>query len=267
VHALLTFPNGRIVPRRLWWLPPVLYGFAVEEVAIPFVARQFLPPDAPGTPGLILTIFTSLFNVLPLQTFENIVSSEVFFFVLLFGFLIPIVGLVAQTYRYRVAATADERAQTRVVVWALTVAFSLGIVLMGLAVVAVKLQGQVFTAESSFTLQSILLRISAPLFTVLPVAIAVAMLRYRLFDVVVVLDRTLVYAPLTAALALVFLASLWVLQQILHELLGGPSELAIAFAAFVNAMLFQPLRRRLQRFIDRRFFGSPAPAKRTAPAS
>lgn len=116
-------------------------------------------------------------------------------------------------------------------------------------------RGQVFTPESSRVLYTLLLRITPPLFVVLPIAIGLGVFRYRLFDIEITVDRTMIYAPLTAAIALVFLGSIFVLQQILRGLIGGPSELAVALAALVNVFLFQPIRRRVQTFVDAQLAG------------
>jgi hypothetical protein len=85
----------------------------------------------------------------------------------------------------------------------------------------------------------------------------IAIFRYRLFDIEVVVDRTMIYGPLTAVLALVFLLTLFVIQQVLKSLIGQPSELGVALAAFVNAILFQPMRRRVQAFVDARMSARP----------
>ncbi len=262
VHALLVFPTGRVVPRALGWLPPTLYGIALEETALPLYGRLFGSGDD-RTPGLIVTILNSLFGLAPLRTYERIVDVESVFFVVLFGVLVPLVGVGAQVYRYRHAASPEDRAQTRLVVWTLTLAFSLGLALIAVGVFGLLARGVIFSFESSEVLEDLVLRLSTPLFAVVPIALIVAMLRYRLFDVAIVVDRSFVYAPLTATLAVIFLGSLWLLQQALRSLLGGPAELAIIAAAGLNAILFQPLRRRLQSLIDRRFF--PAPSRDASP--
>ncbi len=127
---------------------------------------------------------------------------------LLFGLIAPLAGLVSQAYRYRRRSTAEERAQTRILAGALMISFSVGIVFFALGLVSVVASGVAFSAETTEHLESIVLRVSPPVFVVIPIAILVAVARYRLFDIEVVLDRTIIYAPLTAALALVFLASL-----------------------------------------------------------
>jgi hypothetical protein len=85
-------------------------------------------------------------------------------------------------------------------------------------------------------------------------AVAIAVLRYRLYDIDLVINRTLVYSLLTAALAAIYFAGIVLLQQIFRILTGQGSDLAIVASTLAIAALFQPLRRRIQGFIDRRFY-------------
>jgi len=253
VHALLIFPNGKLVPRRAVWLLVALYAITIEEIAMPFLTGPLVGPDRSYPPGFIPTVITALYRIRVIVDFDGLINTETVFFVVFFGFLIPIVGISAQVYRYRRTASSIERAQTRIVVWALTVAFSVAIVATALGVLSTLASGVAFSGASSVILEQLVLRVSPPLFAVLPVAILIAILRYRLFAIEIVLDRTMIYAPLTALLALAFLGVLFVVQQVLQALIGQPSELAVGLAAFVNIFLFQPLRRRVQKFIDSRF--------------
>ena len=99
----------------------------------------------------------------------------------------------------------------------------------------------------------------------MPAAIAIAILRYRLYDVDVLINRSLVYGGLTAVLAATYFAIVVLLQTALRPLVGG-SELAVAVSTLVTLALVQPLRRRIQALVDRRFYRSRYDAARTLDA-
>jgi len=99
-------------------------------------------------------------------------------------------------------------------------------------------------------------------FLLVPLSIGVAVLRSRLFDIDRLINRTLVYGVLTTTLVALYLGSVVVLQRVFVTLTGEQSTLAVVASTLRIAALFNPLRRRIQSFIDRRFYRSKYDARR-----
>jgi hypothetical protein len=101
-----------------------------------------------------------------------------------------------------------------------------------------------------------------------PVAVGIAILRYRLYNIDLLINRTLVYVTLTAILAVVYLGGVSATQAIFRATTGPEHQpqIAVVVSTLVIAALFNPLRRRIQSFIDRRFYRSKYDARKTLEA-
>jgi hypothetical protein len=168
--------------------------------------------------------------------------------VLLLCFFAAIASLIVRFYRSR----GEERLQLKWFVYAAVLGF--------MAI----LFGSVLVPASIDDMFGTLVWTVAPLG--LPVSAGIAILRYRLYDIDLLINRTLVYGSLTVTLALVYLGSVVLLQEAVRALTGGESQLAVVASTLAIAALFSPLRRRIQAFIDRRFYRRKYDAARTLEA-
>jgi serine phosphatase RsbU (regulator of sigma subunit) len=176
--------------------------------------------------------------VAPISTF---VRQPLVFFILFYGLLLPAVGITSQVSRYRHASSPRERQQSRLLLWALGVACVPGGMFVLLNAIA--------DLDTSQTRLAFL--IFQPVLGVIPVALTVGLLRYRLWDIDRVINRALVYALLTGALALLYLVTVYLLGNSIKDFANPAAALVSTFAA---AALFSPARRNVQSFIDRRFY-------------
>ena len=103
-------------------------------------------------------------------------------------------------------------------------------------------------------------------FAGIPVAVGIAVLRYRLYDIDVIVNRTLVYGSLTATLVALYFGGIVVLQRVFVLLTGQESTLVVVTSTLAIAALFNPLRRRMQGFVDRRFYRRKYDASKTLEA-
>jgi hypothetical protein len=160
--------------------------------------------------------------------------------------------VAAQVYRYRRVSSSLERQQTKWVVVGLAVPMTVyvGGALLSLIVPALAAPSSPYGAPYQLALNTV----TACLLLLLPLAFGFAMLRYRLWDIDVLINRTLVYGALTLTLTAVFVGLVVGLQALLRGVISQDSGVAIVLSTLVIYVLFWPLRRRLQALIDRRFY-------------
>ncbi len=168
--------------------------------------------------------------------------------------------LIAQVYRYRTASSPLQRQQGK---W-----FIFGGIVVVIIIVGLLVPQYIFPsfgqAGSFYLLVNIPIYIVISLY--LPLCIGLAMLRYRLWDIDIIIHRTLVYSTLTVLLAAVYFGLVFAMQFLLRGLISQTSGVAIVVSTLAIAALFQPLRRRIQSLIDRRFYRRKYDAARTLAA-
>ncbi len=230
IFVPLLFPDGRLPSRR--WRPVAWLlgaGIAVNVVGVP------LEPGGGNPLGIELP--RGVYEVLSI-----LLSSGLF--------LVGIVGAVASVALRLWRAQEEERQQIK---WLLYAVCTMVVGVVGAAILPPPLSNVLW----SVTLLG---------FAAMPVAVGVAIMRYRLYDIDVLINRTLVYGSLTATLAAIYVGSVVSLQYLLRALTGQESTLAIVASTLVIAALFTPLRRRVQALVDRRFYRRKYDAAKTLAA-
>jgi hypothetical protein len=227
----------------VFWFPTTLLDYLSQ---VCFGIFFYLFPDGKFVPRWTrwLAAASALYWV-P-ATFLPGSFSELSFSVVFFAFLGSLV--VAQVYRYRRVSTQEQRQQTKWVVFGFTVALVgfTAILLLASLVPTVRDTGPVGLMVFGTLVYGFLLLI--------PLSIGVAILRSRLYAIDVVINRALVYGSLTAMLVLIYVGGVVGSQYVLRALTGQGSTLVVVASTLAIAALFNPLRRRVQEFIDQRFY-------------
>ncbi len=228
IFVILLFPNGRFVPRWTWLLMIV-----------------FIPE-------------AGLYNFFP-----NMALNNNIWFILLLDLIwvVFVISLMAtQIFRYIRVSNLVERQQTKWVIFAISitllveVGFTIPLLFFPLLNQSDSLYWLVYNTTSSFAL------------LLIPLSLGIAILCYRLWDIDIIINRTLVYGTLTATLAIVYAVLVIVLESLLHGFISQTNGIAIVASTLAIAALFQPLRKRIQTIIDRRFYRRKYDAAKTLTA-
>jgi hypothetical protein len=227
--VIILFPNGRFVPRWTRW---------VFLVFLVFLVAWGLPSNSPFSTvqwPLLFTWMTLCFFVAPISV---------------------------QLYRYWHPSSLIERQQTRLVVFAIVISmladvgFASSLVRTPLAQLGLTGSAYAFMSTGLYSLTLYLF----------PLTIGIAVLRYRLWDIDILINRTLVYGALTVILTGVYVGLVIGLQALLRGIISQNNSVAIVISTLAIYILFQPLRSRIQRIIDRRFYRSKYDAAKTVAA-
>jgi hypothetical protein len=254
IYLLLLFPDGRLPSRR--WRP--LAWFAGVVIVLQSVAEGLAPgplenqggvPNPFGIGGLpwLPDAALALLPLLPLCILASALSLVL---------------------RYR-RSGGEIRQQIKWVAFVASFAgllYSIALIILGIfAQVMMDSEGRLPPTPLWF--ESIT-SVAVLGFAGVPVAIGFAVLKYRLYDIDVVINRTLVYGSLTLTLALIYFCGVATTQALLGVLTGRHQlpQLAIVVSTLVIAALFNPLRQRIQSFIDRRFYRRKYDARKTLEA-
>ena len=211
------------LPSRRW--RPLVWISTTAGAVLLFLVLLFENPDQVG--GMISIAAFAVVSVI----FTSILLSA-----------------LSIVVRYRRASGA-ERQQLK---W-----FALAAVLVGVVIAGHLLFLDLLLPEAFLNL------LDAASITVLYMAVGIAILRYRLYDIDIIVNRTLVYGALTVTLVLVYVGSVVGLLYILRALTGQESQLAIVASTLAIAALFNPLRRRVQAVVDRLFYRRKYDAAKT----
>jgi hypothetical protein len=241
VSYILLFPTGRLPSRRWGWLAWLTGAFILVGV----VASAF-------SPGAYLGSLGPIRNPLGIEGF-TVVYKAVLYTVAPFLF-----GAAAFSVFMRLGrAVGEERQQIKWFAYAAAL-YALSIILNVITLAIDAPRWFEWAGTAFFTAAG----------TTIPIAIGIAILRYRLYEIDTLINRTLVYGALTVMLAVVYFGGVTATQTIFRTLTGEEEQpqLAIVVSTLVIAALFNPLRRRVQAFIDRRFYRRKYDARKTLEA-
>ncbi|MFL6010037.1 MAG: hypothetical protein ACJ73Z_10390 [Rubrobacteraceae bacterium] len=249
VYLLLLFPDGRLPSRR--WRP--LAWIAGAVIVVLSLVTLLTPGPLEGLGGAR--------NPFGLEGQPWVVAAGWIFLPLLP--LCMLASALSLVLRYR-RSGGEVRQQIKWIVFAASLMGLLYLAVMGAGTLSWIISPEAPRDLGTQTLWgAVLENVMLLSFAGVPVALGFAVLKYRLYDIDIFINRALVYGLLTATLAGVYLGGVIFLQYLFRALTGQESQLAIVASTLAIAALFIPLRRRVQRFVDRRFYRRKYDAAKT----
>jgi hypothetical protein len=216
ILMLHLFPNGRFYPRwNAYWVLPFCLLVVLEPVLLPAGSQSY--------------------------------SAS--FFVVVWGMSAAVIGLAMQIYRYRNISSTVQRQQTKWVLFGLLALF------LGMLPWMVFVEIAPLEPGPGRLIFNLSLCLQYVLVLMMPFSLVVSIQRYRLWDIDLIIRRSLQYALLTGSIVLIYFGGVIVIQSVIRALTGqGDSPIATVLTTLLIAALFNPLRTRAQNVIDRRFF-------------
>jgi cytochrome b subunit of formate dehydrogenase len=244
IFAPVFFPDGHACPR---WLSPALLALTLGSILAGLSSFLLTPTldQLPGQPR-------NPFHLATAQSSPELWTRAYLPFFLL---LLPWV-FISPILRYR-RANFVQRQQIKAFTW------TTAVILIPYVIFYLWAGATYGSAQKAPPLLMTVLGAAIGLIGLVPpIAIGYAILRHKLFDIDVVIRRTLIYTAVSVMLAAIFYGSVLVLQRLLTVVTGQQSPVAIVASTLVIAALFSPLRRRVQDFVDRRFYRRKYDAQR-----
>jgi hypothetical protein len=231
VYLILLFPDGRLPSRR--WRPLAWFSGAVMVLLSAGIGKPFGLEQYPWVSDALPVVLA----LLPLCILASAVSLVL---------------------RYRRAGT-EVREQIKWVAFAALFVGVQFVIDIGASLLLVPMTAS--GREPAWL--ALLDQVGFIMFAGVPIAVGIAVLKYRLYDIDVIINRALVYGSLTATLVALYFGGIVVLQRLFVALTGQQSTLAVVASTLAIAALFNPLRRRIQGFVDRRFYRRKYDASKT----
>jgi hypothetical protein len=242
VFLILLFPTGRLPSRRWRWVTWPTVAF----ILVGAISDAFFPGPVDG--------LGPIRNPLGIEGFSNVYTA------ILFN-MVPTVLLVAAASSVFVRLRRAIGVERQQIKW---FAYAAAATVIGLVLAYVIPE----MIDVPLWFERIGYAILLSLIPAIPISIGIAILKYRLYDIDIIINRTLVYGSLTATLGLVYFGGVTATQALFRTLTGQQElpQLIVVASTLVIAALFNPLRRRIQSFIDRRFYRKKYDARKTLEA-